>query len=165
MDGPWFTTYSIAYYRFFFILLKILVQFLSFLIYFNLTNLLIFSVVQEVCMYQYLVQWSAVLHSSSFMSSKVGMWKCMWEQSKRISSSENCIMQKRKKILLKSWKIRKNEMSKNRVKFRYSERSTKMWKKSPHLFDITSIRNLFSNFCGLLRISELYRAITKFSDI
>ena len=115
--------------------------------------------------YQYLVQWSAVLHSSSFTSSKIGMWKCMWEQSKskffRGSDPLRIVLcKKRKKILLKSWKIRKNEMSKNRVKFRYFERATKIKKKSPNLF-AKNIRRFFSNFCGLLRISELYFLIKK----
>ena len=53
------------------------------------------------------------------------------------------------------------------IKFRYSKKATKIWKEISHLFwtykvcSVKSIGEMFSNFCGLFRISELYIYVTK----
>ena len=60
-----------------------------------------------------------------------------------IWSSENCIVQKNH---LKKVKNSKNEMSKNKVKFRYSERATKMWKNLPISLTSLSIAKKLGDF-------------------
>ena len=57
------------------------------------------------------------------------------------------------------------------IKFRYCEKATKNWKNLPLCFGISTYlvtskqcRRFFSNFCGLLRISELCLNQSKFQN-
>ena len=45
------------------------------------------------------------------------------------------------------------------VKFSFFEKATKIWRNRPQGFDITTLRTIASNFCGLFRKAEVKRKL------